>query len=125
MEGHATAAARKTEMEQSLAEALAQSEQAGEAVRSHSAQSAAAAAAALAAHTSSLRENLTGSHKALIQAASQVKEVTCSGESLASPFIAVHHHQNYPSILTLLPAQEGYAVMMTHLLKCMSSCTSL
>ena len=85
MEGHASAAARRTEMEQSLADALAQSEQAGEAVRSHSAQSAAAAAAALAAHTSSLRENLTGSHKALIQAASQVKEVTCTGESLASP----------------------------------------
>ena len=92
MEGHASAAARRTELEQSLAEALAQSGRAGETMRSHSAQSAAAAAAALAAHTSSLRVNLTGSHKALIQAASQVKEVTRTGMSLASTIIAIHYH---------------------------------
>ncbi len=92
MEGHATAAARRAELDLGLAEALAQSGQAGEAVRSHSAQSAAAAAAALAAHTSSLRENLTGSRAALIQAASQVKEVTRTGTSLAFTIIAIHHH---------------------------------
>ena len=92
MEGHATAAARRAELDLGLAEALAQSGRAGEAVRSHSAQSAAVAAAALAAHTSSLRENLTGSRAALIQAASQVKVVTRTGKSLAFTIIAIHHH---------------------------------
>ena len=92
MDSLESAAARRTEQELSLAEALAQSGRAGEAVRSHSAQSAAAAAAALAAHTSTLRKNLTGSRAALIQAASQVKEVTRTGKSLASTILAIHHH---------------------------------
>ena len=83
MEGHASAAARRTELELKLSEALAQSGRAGEDVRSHSAQSAAAAAAALAAHASSLRESLSGSSAALSQAASQAKEVTSTGRFLA------------------------------------------
>lgn len=52
---------------------------AGEGLRSHSAQSASAATAALAAHTSALREELSGGSQALRWAAEQAKDTAHAG----------------------------------------------
>lgn len=89
MEGHASAAAQRAKLELGVAEALTESQLAGEALRSHSVQSVAAASAAAAAHASALRKDLTNSSAALSQAAGHAKEVTSTGGSLASTISAV------------------------------------
>ena len=84
VEGHASAAARRAELDLGLAEALTQSERAGEALRSHSVHGVAAAAYEAAAHASALRKDLTSSSTALSQAASHAKKVTSTGGSSVS-----------------------------------------